>query len=113
MCYYSNNVVNPIFFMFVRTIKAKHNHYVAIVRAFRDASGKQKQRMVQNLGAFKTEEQKVKLMALGKNLIHCMEGKPLFSADELLEVKREQWGAKVVVDKLFERFKLEKTLALC
>ncbi len=96
--------------MFIRTIKGKTKHYVAIVEAYRDQSGKPKQRMVQNLGAFQNEKQKEKLYRLGHNLVQSREGKELFSAEDVQEIKRENWGTAEIINALFARFKLDDVI---
>ena len=92
--------------MFLRTTKAKSHHYVCIVKAYRDAQGKPKQKVIQNLGAFKTEEEREKLYCLGRNLLKSMQGESLFSRHDLRELRRENWGAAALMDRLFEVYQL-------
>lgn len=94
--------------MFVRVTKAKSRNYVVIVRAFRDQHGRPRQKVIQNLGFFNTEEQKEKLFTFGRNLIASMEGKELFTASDVQEVKRENWGAMAITEKLFDIYKLDQ-----
>lgn len=92
--------------MFLRTTKAKSNHYVCIVKAYRDAQGKPKQKVIQNLGAFKTEAEREKLYGLGRNPLKSMQGEPLFSRHDLWELRRENWGAVALMERLFEVYQL-------
>lgn len=94
--------------MFLRTTKAKNNNYVSIVKAYRDLDGKPKQKIVKNLGAFKTDHERDKLYTLGQNLIKSMQGETLFTSSDITELRRENWGAAAVMDRLFEIYKLEK-----
>jgi hypothetical protein len=71
--------------MFLRTTKVKNNNYVSIVKAYRDENGKPRQKIVKNLGAFKTENEKEKLYILGNNLIKSMEGETLFTTLKISE----------------------------
>ena len=97
--------------MFLRVTKAKNNHYVCIVQAYRDAYNKPKQKVIQNLGSFITLEQKNSLYPLGTNLIKSMAGLSLFSAQDIIEVARENYGAANVIDQLFKVYRLDYKIA--
>jgi transposase len=96
--------------MFLRTTKGSHNNYVSIVKVYRDKDGKSKQKVVKNLGAFKNEQEKEKLYILGKNLIKSMEGETFCNPEKLTELRRENWGASEVVNKLFATYELDRKL---
>ena len=92
--------------MFVRVIKGKSREYVCIVRGFRDAEGKVKQRVVKNLGPV-TEETKEALIESGRKLalhLQAENGEVVTSGEEISETVREHWGAPKVVDALWNKF---------
>ncbi|MDX2050103.1 MAG: IS1634 family transposase [Rickettsiaceae bacterium] len=96
--------------MFLRVSKGRCRDYVVIVRGYRDQKGKPRQKTIKNLGSFKTEEEKNKLYLIGHRLIADMEGQkvPVAKSSKITELSRCNWGGKALVNKLVERFSLDK-----
>ncbi|MDX1916515.1 MAG: hypothetical protein SFT68_00825 [Rickettsiaceae bacterium] len=97
--------------MYLKTTKGRTNSYVSIVKSYRDTlTKKPRQQVVKNLGSFDTEEEKLALYTLGANLIKSMSGEVLFSSSSMKEIRRENYGASLIMDRMFEIYKLDKAI---
>ena len=96
--------------MFLRVTKAKNNNYVCIVKSYRNADGKPRQKIIQNLGSFKTEAERERLYILGQNILKSTNGEMIFTSKDIIEIRRENWGVAAVFDQIFSLYQLPSFL---
>ncbi|MGY4686665.1 IS1634 family transposase [Petrotoga sp. DB-2] len=94
--------------MYVRTVKNNQGkEYLRIVESYRE-NGKNKQKIIANLGRIDTISRK-EVENIVDKLIHIFDIKGYVNLNSVEEAPdKKNYGAKVIVDRLFERYEMNK-----
>ncbi len=94
--------------MFIKVTKSKNYHYLQLVESYRE-DGKNKHKVIANLGRFDQLEGNKTIMGLAKRLLHIAGATPPQLPTHIEEHSRLYYG-HIVYQKIWEKYKLDALL---